>query len=864
MSELLNLLAKITIDKSDYEKGLDDAEKSAGGFGKKLGSALGSGVATLAKAGVAAIGAATAATTAFAASSVKVGASFDSAMAQVAATSGKTMEELLQTTGQVDTAFGHFSGNLREYAQFMGANTAFSAKQAADALNYMALAGYDAQTSMNMLPNVLNLASAGAMDLARASDMITDTQTAFGLSLERTNLLVDEMAKAASTGNTSVEQLGDAFLVVGGLAQELNGGFVFLDDNTQVAVDGIQEMEIALTAMANAGIKGSEAGTHMRNMIMKLSSPTKQGAEVMEELGLHVFNAQGEMRPLSNIVHDLNLSLKDLTQEQKIKAISKLFNSRDLASAEALLGAIEQDWDEIGASILEAKGSASKMAATQLDNLAGDITIFKSALEGAQIAISDKLTPSLRSFVQIGTQGLSNIKEAIETGDMEGAMNIIADSVKNAVSAMTTVLPDLIKVGTKIVGAIVTGLIENVPELMSSVEVLAQAVVEGIAENGPMFLNSAKQILTMLVNGIISGLPIVTEQAVALINGLAGGISTALPNLIPVAMETLMTFSGSLRENVGSLVDAGLNLIMTLATALIDNLPVFIQTVPTIVSNIAGIINDNAPKLLACGIELIGKLLAGIIESVPVLIQEFPKIVKMIADVITAFNWLNLGKHIITFIKNGVTTLATEIPNALHNIGNNAVNLVKNINWATLGTDIINFIKGGITSLVSEIPNALQAIGHQAVELFKSIDWVDLGKNIILGIVSGITNSAGLALKAIGGVASDVINAGKRALGIASPSKVFRYYGEMVDEGFALGISENMGRVDRAINDLTDIPAPQIDVGSGVDSSENYRGNVNNVTINVYGAEGQDERVLAQRINEILQNDVYRKKVVWG
>lgn len=261
---------------------------------------------------------------------------------------------------------------------------------------------------------------------------------------------------------------------------------------------------------------------------------------------------------------------------------------------------------------------------------------------------------------------------------------------------------------------------------------------------------------------------------------------------------------------------------------------------------------------------MIGKLLAGIIESVPVLIQEFPKIVKMIADVITAFNWLNLGKHIITFIKNGVTTLATEIPNALHNIGNNAVNLVKNINWATLGTDIINFIKGGITSLVSEIPNALQAIGHQAVELFKSIDWVDLGKNIILGIVSGITNSAGLALKAIGGVASDVINAGKRALGIASPSKVFRYYGEMVDEGFALGISENMGRVDRAINDLTDIPAPQIDVGSGVDSSENYRGNVNNVTINVYGAEGQDERVLAQRINEILQNDVYRKKVVWG
>ena len=236
MANVFDLWGKISIDTSGFTKALSIANR--------------------------AITMSTRAIANFASSSVKTGMTFDKSMAQVAATLGKTVDEVQ---------------DLREFAQKMGSETAFSASQSADALNYMALAGYNAETSMKMLPNVLNLAAAGTMDLARASDMVTDTATAFGLTLkdgsvdiERTTQLVDEMAKAASTGNTSVSQLGDAFLVVGGLAQELNGGIVKLADGTTASVDGIQELEIALTGMANAGIKGSEAGTHMRNMLLKL------------------------------------------------------------------------------------------------------------------------------------------------------------------------------------------------------------------------------------------------------------------------------------------------------------------------------------------------------------------------------------------------------------------------------------------------------------------------------------------------------------------------------------------------------------------------------------------------------------------
>ena len=410
---VFDLFAKISLDTSAYESALSGAKSSASGFGSTLTNVVGHAV-DFVKTSLETAGRATAA---FIGDSIQTGREFDQAMSQVAATMGTSVGEI---------------ENLRDFAREMGASTAFSATEAAEALNYMALAGYDAETSMSMLPNVLNLAAAGNIDLARASDMVTDTQTAFGLSLERTTQMVDEMAKAASTGNTNVEQLGDAFLTVGGLAQELNGGFVTLEDGTQAEVDGLQELEIALTSMANAGVKGSEAGTHMRNMLLKLTSPTAEGAEQFERLGVKVFDAGGKMRSLKDIFGDLNTSLGRLTQEEKLQAVSELFNARDTASAEALLNAIGEDWDHIGESILDAKGAAEEMAETQLDNLEGDITKFKSALDEAKISISDRLSPTLRDLVQTGTRELGHLAEAFQGNGFRGLFTVIRLDIEQA------------------------------------------------------------------------------------------------------------------------------------------------------------------------------------------------------------------------------------------------------------------------------------------------------------------------------------------------------------------------------------------------------------------------------------------------
>lgn len=587
MLNVFELVASLRIDDKQYVAGLAAAKSKTAAFGGMLKS----GLRTAARMGVMALTAASGAAVAFGKSAVEAGKTFDSSMSQVAATMGKTMNEMMNEVGTVDLAWGTFSGNLREYALEMGKNTAFSASQAADALNYMALAGYDTQTSMEMLPNVLNLAAAGGFELARASDMITDTQTAFGISLERTNLLVDEMAKAAATGNTSVEQLGDAFLTVGGLAQELNGGFITLADGTQKEVDGVQELEIALTAMANAGVKGSAAGTHMRNMIMKLSGPTAEGTKQLEAMGVSVFDTAGNMRSLADIFGDLSGAMSTMTQEQKITAISDLFNARDLSSAEALLGAINEDWDKIGQSIAKADGAAAQMAATQLDNLQGDITLFGSALEAAKIRVSDQLTPALREFVQLGTQGLSDITTAFQERGLSGAMEAFGTVLSQGLSMVIQKLPDFVSAGLSLLGALGSGLTDNLP----------------------MIIGVAGTVIMQLVYALVQNLPSVVKAGLEVIVGLAEGLADNVDELVPAVVEAVLTIVEVLTEpeTMIKLSNASYKIVWGIVKGLIKALPVLIDGAGQIVTNLFDVMIEGAKKFDGIG----GGIVAGILEG---------------------------------------------------------------------------------------------------------------------------------------------------------------------------------------------------------------------------------------------------------
>ena len=502
--DLMDLFVRIGVDDTEMRRGLDAAASKVGDIAKGMTKAF-----------AAATAAAAAGMAAFATSSVKVGETFDRSMSQVAATMGKTVDEIQE---------------LRDFAQQMGSETAFSATQAADALNYMALAGYDAETSMEMLPNVLNLAAAGGMELATASDMITDAQSALGLSLDDTTELVDKMAVTASKANTSVAQMGDAILTVGGTAKNLAGGTT--------------ELSQALGILADNGIKGAEGGTALRNIILALSAPTDTAAKKLKELGVEAYDAAGNMRALPDIFDDLNAAMSDMTQGEQTDVLNTIFNKVDLKSANALLATSTERWDELATAIDDANGAAEKMAETQLDNLAGDITLFQSAVEGAQIAISDGLTPTLREFVKFGTESVSELTKAFNEDGLTGAVDAFGDIIDDGIAMITDKIPIVLDAGIRLVGAIGDGILDN--------------------------------------------LPAITNAALQTILTFANGLTDKLPYIIPKVVEISQQMAETLISHTDEIVEAGAKLLSVLIDSLLDQLPKIIEGSLKLVGMIAG------------------------------------------------------------------------------------------------------------------------------------------------------------------------------------------------------------------------------------------------------------------------------------
>lgn len=603
------------------------AGKSAGG---KLASALG----TAAKVGVAAIGAATTAVAGFAKASVDAGMSFDSSMSQVAATMGFSTEELNTAGSKAAETYK----KLSDFAQEMGSTTAFSASEAADALNYMALAGYDAETSMKMLPNVLNLAAAGGIELAQASDMVTDAQSALGLSLEETSRMVDQMAMASSKSNTSVGQLGEAFLTIGATARNLSGG--------------TQELATLLGVLADNGTKGADGGIKLRNILAGLSGTTSDGAEAMKKYTNGLYDAEGNMRPVADVLGELRTSLEAMSDKEKEDVIHTIFNKADWADAESMIFTATERYNELSESIGDAKGSAQNMAEVQLDNLAGDITLFQSALEGAKIAIADQLTPSLREFVQFGSDGLSRLTVAFKEGGLSGAMSEFGTILSEGLAQITTMLPSFIEAGMQLLSALGQGIVDNIPVLIDSV----------------------LEIFNMLVNYLLENAGAVIEAGLQIIVQLATGIAQALPTLIPSIVQVVLTIVEYLVENIDLLIDAAIQLIVGLADGLMEAIPILVEKAPIIVGKLVLGLIKAAPKLAEAALRLIISLANGLVSFWGKLLEVIPGLMEKVKNKFEYFvsNFKEIGSNIVSGIWEG-------IKGAWGNLVENATNLAKDL-----------------------------------------------------------------------------------------------------------------------------------------------------------------------------------------
>ena len=630
-----------------------DTRLDASGFNKGLSAmsvAAGNLISGLTQA-------ATGKLTALAKTSVGVGMSFQSSMSQVAATMGVGVDQIQ---------------SLTDKAKEMGSTTAFTATQAADALNYLALAGYDANKAAEVLPSVLNLAAAGGMDLAYASDLVTDAMASLNLEANKQN--VDEfgnkLAKAASKANANVSQLGEAILTVGGTAANLKGGTT--------------ELTTALGLLANVGIKGAEGGTHLRNIILSLQSPTDDATKLMEQLGLQVYDAQGNMRGLDDILTDLSGSLAGLTQGQKDSVINALFNKTDLAAVNGLLAAQGEQWESLAQQIDAAgeaagdSGAMAQMAETQLDNLQGSVTIMQSALEGLQLGIYDYLEPSLNEAAKWGSECFSTLTKALSEGGPEAMLQAAGQIISDLAASVTAQLPGLATSGT---------------------EIIVQ-LAEDIVAATPAMLDAAAGVMAALVQGIVDN----------------------LPSLIDSATKVIVQFTHYLSDHAGDLMDAGIQLLEQLIIGITDNLPQLITAAAELTAKFSAALISHLPDLLNCGAALLTTLVDGIIRSIENLGEAALACIAKLTGVWDGSmdEWGYIGENIVNGLLNGITGMWDTLVSNVRGKVNGLVSTVKNLLgihspskvFTEIGENVTQGLVNGINTGAPAAEQAIQSIAQ--------------------------------------------------------------------------------------------------------------------------------------------------------
>lgn len=420
MKEAGNSTDKCATSIDEYGKEVKDAADNTSVFGDVLKANLASeaiiaGVKKLAD-GVKEI----------AESAVEVGTEFEASMSNVAGTMGMTAAEINAGSKEYE--------KLAASAKECGKTTKYSASESADALNYLALAGYDVEKSVATLPKVLDLAAAGGLDLAYASDLVTDSMAAMNMGVDKLDGYMDQMAKTSQKSNTSIAQLGEATLVCAG--------------TVTMTEQKLETMNAELGILANNGIKGAEGGTHLRNILLALSAPTEKAEIALHKLRVEVSDSEGNMRDLNDIMTDLSRALEGMSSTEKTQFINRIFKETDIAAVNALLKGTGEEFDNLEKELKDCSGAAADMAATMNNNLKGKVTILKSSLEALGISAYEIFDDDMKTAVDGATDAVGRLQDSIERGDLGVSLNKMSEALgeflEGAVNVGEDALPVLI------------------------------------------------------------------------------------------------------------------------------------------------------------------------------------------------------------------------------------------------------------------------------------------------------------------------------------------------------------------------------------------------------------------------------------
>lgn len=687
---------------------------------------------------------------------VKTAADFDSAMSQVAAVSGATGKDF---------------DALRNKAREMGAKTKFSATEAAEAMNYMGMAGWKTEDMLDGIEGVMNLAAASGEDLATTSDIVTDALTAFGLSAKDSGHFADILAAASSNANTNVSMMGETFKYCAPIA----GALGFSAEDTAEAIG----------LMANAGIKSSQAGTALRTIMNNLAGDVKISGKAIGDVTIATTNADGSMRDLSDILADCRSAFGNLTESEKAQAAESLVGKNAMSGFLALMNAGQGDIDKLSSAIDNCDGSAEKMAMTMQDNLAGQLTILKSQLQELAISFGDILMPAIRSIVS-KLQGFVDKLNGMDEGTKRTIVTIAL--------LVASIGPLLVIIGTAIskIGVAMQGFVK----LANGISKLKIAIQGGTGVLGK--LGAALGGISAPVLAVVAVIAVLVAAFVHLWK-TNEGFRDAMIGTWNRIKDTISGFCQGIVDRLNALGFQFTDIVDVLKTVwngfcqvlapifegVFNNIANILSTVTGVITGILdvfiGIFTGNWSQAWTGVKEIFSSIWNGISSF----FTNILNVIKGVADVVLGWfgtSWNEVWTNIKTFFEgiwNGIATFFTTIWETLKNVVTVGIMAIGSILSAAFDIITLPFrfiwenckeiiisvwdaIKSKVTTVIHAVASVISTVMNAIKTVFSTV-WNAI-KTVVTTVVNAIKSVVTTVFNAIKNTATTVWNAIKNAV----------------------------------------------------------------------------------------------------
>lgn len=623
---------------------------------------------------------------------IEVGKTFDSSMSNVAALSGATAEDLAM---------------LRDTAKQFGSTTKFSASEAANALGYMALAGWNAQTSADALGGVLDLAAASGMDLAAASDMVTDYMSAFSMEAKDSAYFADLLAYAQANANTNVTQLGEAFK---NSAANMNAAGQDIETTTSL-----------LAMMANQGLKGSQAGTALTAVMRDMTAKMEDGAIKIGETSVQVMDANGNYRDMTDILMDVEAATNGMGDAEKAAALSSTFTSDSIKGLNLILNAGVSEAAKFEEELRNSSGTAKETAKTMNDNLGGDLTNLNSKLEGVQIAIYEKFEPALRDGVKVLDSLLNAIQFVVDhSTEFIAAIAAMAAGIA-AYVAYTTALT-VMEEGWMALTIVEKG------------AAAAQAALNAVMAANPIGLVIAA------VAGLVAAFVVLWNKS--------EGFREFWIGLWDKIKEGAGSAWEWIKTNVMKIVDGFMDALKSAFNSIKSTITSVWNTIKTITSTVW----EGIKAAILVVLKVLVTLITGYLKIYLTIIKTVFDAIKVVVTTIwnaikaiTSTVW-NAIKTAITTVVDGIKTKVSNVFNSVKSVVTTVWNAIKSITssvWDNIKTKIGNIVDG----IKTKVSNVFESVKSTVSSVWNSIK--STTSTIWNGIKTAITTPIEAAKEAV-------------------------------------------------------------------------------------------------------------------